>query len=275
LYYNRDYVQSAGPLTGVRVLELGSFIAGPFAGQLLGDYGAEVIKIEAPDEGDPMRRWGITKDGDSLWWPAIARNKRSVATRSPLTGGAQSGAATRPTVRSRARELPAGRLESWGIDYAAMSADNPKLVMVHVSGIGPDRSAIERRPGSAASVRRWAASATRPATPSCRRLAPASASATRWHPCSRGRRRRLGPVRGTRSGQGQEVDVAIYEAVAALMESTLADYELGGVVRARSGSRAAGRVALQRRTRRPTAGRDPHRPATPTPSSPVCAPRWA
>src|SRR5918993_2590085 len=70
---------TAGPLTGVRVLEMGSFIAGPFAGQLLGDYGADVIKIEPPGEGDPMRRWGVTLDGDSLWWPAIARNKRSVA----------------------------------------------------------------------------------------------------------------------------------------------------------------------------------------------------
>src|SRR6202034_3963828 len=69
----------SGPLAGIRVLELGSFIAGPFAGQLLGDYGAEVIKVEAPDGGDPMRRWGLTRDGESLWWAAIARNKKSVA----------------------------------------------------------------------------------------------------------------------------------------------------------------------------------------------------
>src|SRR3546814_10076494 len=68
-----------GPLHGVRVLEMGSFIAGPFAGQLLGDYGADVIKVESPGDGDPMRRWGVTRDGDSLWWPAIARNKRSIA----------------------------------------------------------------------------------------------------------------------------------------------------------------------------------------------------
>src|SRR5690348_192223 len=69
----------AGPLDGIRVLELGSFIAGPFAGQLLGDLGADVIKIEPPDVGDPMRAWGTCIDGRSLWWPAIARNKRSVA----------------------------------------------------------------------------------------------------------------------------------------------------------------------------------------------------
>jgi len=67
-----------GPLAGITVVELGSFIAGPFAGQLLGDYGADVIKIEAPDGGDPMRTWGITHDGHGLWWPTIARNKRSV-----------------------------------------------------------------------------------------------------------------------------------------------------------------------------------------------------
>src|SRR3954463_126194 len=73
-----DDSPSDGPLTGVRVLELGNFIAGPFAGQLLGDYGADVIKVESPGEGDPMRHWGVTRDGDSLWWPTIARNKRSV-----------------------------------------------------------------------------------------------------------------------------------------------------------------------------------------------------
>ena len=69
----------AGPLSGVRVLEMGSFIAGPFAGQLLADYGAEVIKVEPVKGGDPMREWGITHDGESLWWPAIARNKKSIA----------------------------------------------------------------------------------------------------------------------------------------------------------------------------------------------------
>ena len=70
----------SGPLTGIRVLELGSFIAGPFAGQLLGDYGAEVIKIEPPTVGDPMRKWGhCDPNGNSYWWPAIARNKHSVA----------------------------------------------------------------------------------------------------------------------------------------------------------------------------------------------------
>src|SRR5271155_129406 len=71
--------EPSGPLAGIRVLELGNFIAGPFAGQLLGDYGAEVLKVESPGEGDPMRTWGLTREGEGLWWPAIARNKQSVA----------------------------------------------------------------------------------------------------------------------------------------------------------------------------------------------------
>ena len=96
-----------GPLTGVRVLELGSFIAGPFAGQLLGDYGADVIKIEPPGEGDPMRRWGVTRDGDSLWWPAIARNKRSVALDLRQERARDLVAAPGRRVRRGAGELPA------------------------------------------------------------------------------------------------------------------------------------------------------------------------
>src|SRR5450759_1707905 len=71
-------LQHSGPLAGIRILELGSFIAGPFAGQLLGDYGAEVVKVETPGSGDPMRTWGVTHQGDGLWWPVIARNKKSV-----------------------------------------------------------------------------------------------------------------------------------------------------------------------------------------------------
>ena len=107
---------SAGPLAGIRVLELGSFIAGPFVGQLLGDYGAEVIKVESPDEGDPMRRWGVTRDGDSLWWPSIARNKRSVA----LDLRDERSRAVLPMLVARCdvviENFRPGRLAEWGLD---------------------------------------------------------------------------------------------------------------------------------------------------------------
>jgi formyl-CoA transferase len=125
-----------GPLAGTRVLEMGSLIAGPFAGQLLGDYGAEVIKIEPVEDGDPMRRWGKTVDGQSLWWPAIARNKRSVALNLRDPEGQQ-------LVRSLAvrcdiviENFRPGTLGKWGLDYAALSAVNPAIILVHVSGFG-------------------------------------------------------------------------------------------------------------------------------------------
>src|SRR4051794_28639417 len=118
--------EEQGPLAGVRVLELGSFIAGPFSGQLLGDYGAEIIKIE-PGEGDPMRRRGITREGDSLWWPAIGRNKRSV------TLDLRDERA-RVVVRRLAaacdvviENFRPGRLDEWGLGYDVLAAANPAV----------------------------------------------------------------------------------------------------------------------------------------------------
>jgi succinyl-CoA---D-citramalate CoA-transferase len=226
---------ASGPLSGVRVLELGSFIAGPFAGQLLGDYGAEVIKIEAPGDGDPMRRWGVVKDGDSLWWPAIARNKRSVA----IDLRADEGRALIPRLAARCdivvENFRPGRLESWGLDYACLSAQNPKLVLVHVSGFGRTGP----RAGDAGfgsigeamgGIRHTTGHPGLPPTRSGISLGDALAAVFAV----------IGAVSALfdaqRRGRGQEVDVAIYEAVAAMMESTMADFALGGVVRGRSGS---------------------------------------
>src|SRR5436305_13062492 len=116
-----------GPLAGVRVLELGSFIAGPFSGQLLGDYGAEVIKVEPPGEGDPMRRWGVTRNGDSLWWPAIGRNKRSVT----LDLRAERA---RAVVRRLAaacdigiENFRPGRREEWELGYDVLAGANAAI----------------------------------------------------------------------------------------------------------------------------------------------------
>src|SRR3954469_11429248 len=116
-----------GPLTGVRVLELGSFIAGPFAGQLLGDYGADVVKVEPPGAGDPMRAWGVCADGRSLWWPAIARNKRSVAI--DLRTGEGRDLVRRMAVASDVvlENFRPGRLEEWGLGHDALAAENPRL----------------------------------------------------------------------------------------------------------------------------------------------------
>lgn len=224
-----------GPLTGVRVLELGSFIAGPFAGQLLGDYGAEVIKVETPGDGDPMRRWGHTRDGDSLWWPGIARNKKSVT----LDLRRHDGRALVREIASRCdlvvENFRPGRLAEWSLGHADLSARNPKLVTVHISGFGQDGPrATAAGFGSigeaVGGIRHTTGSPDRPPARAGVSLGDALAAL-------------FGVVGGLaafaaaqRTGRGQEVDVAIYEAVLALMESTLADYELAGVVRGRSGA---------------------------------------
>ena len=224
-----------GPLHGIRVLELGSFIAGPFAGQLLGDYGADVIKVEPPDSGDPMRRWGVTKDGDSLWWPAIARNKRSVTLdlRDP---------AARVIVRRLAAECDIvlenfrpGRLQEWDLDYARLATDNPRLVMVHISGFGQTGPrALDAGFGSVGEsmggIRHTTGEPDRP--PSRAGISLGDALAAMFGVIGA----LAAVVRARETGVGQEVDVAIYEAVAALMESSMADYELAGVLRGRSGS---------------------------------------
>ena len=226
---------SHGPLQGVRVLELGSFIAGPFCGQLLGDYGADVLKIEAPGEGDPMRAWGVTLDGDSIWWPTIARNKRSVALdmRDPRAREAvRRIAATCDVVLENFRP---GRLEEWGLGYDELSRDNPALVMVRVSGFGQDGPrAAEAGFGSIGEAMGGIRYTTGyPHLPPTRAGISLGDSVTAMFGVI-GTLAALLSARAT--GLGQVVDVAIYEAVAALMESTMADYELGGVVRSRSGS---------------------------------------
>jgi formyl-CoA transferase/succinyl-CoA--D-citramalate CoA-transferase len=225
----------AGPLDGVRVLEMGSFIAGPFAGQLLGDYGADVIEVEAPGEGDPMRRWGVTLDGDSLWWPTIARNKRSVVLDLRQQQGRELAARLAEQCDVVLENFRPGTLERWGLGYEALSARNPKLVMVHISGFGQTGPLAEQAGfGSVGEamggIRYTTGSPDRPPSRAGISLGDALASVFGVV----GTLAAL--VRARTTGQGQEVDVAIYEAVAALMESTMADYELGGVVRTRSGS---------------------------------------
>ena len=227
-----------GPLSGVRVLEIGNFIAGPFAGQLFGDYGAEVIKVESAD-GDPMRTWGITMHGESLWWPTIARNKRSVVAdlKDPDDlAMVQRLAAECDVLLENFRP---GTLARYGLDHATLSIDNPGIVVTHVSGFGQTgpRSA-EAGFGSigeaVGGIRHTTGDPDRPPARTGVSLGDSLAA--------------LFAVIGTlaalheraTSGRGQEVDVAIYEAVAALMESSMADHEVGGVLRNRSGGALPG-----------------------------------
>ena len=234
-----DAQPRTGPLLGVRVLELGNFIAGPFAGQLFGDYGAEVIKIEAPDGGDPMRRWGVTVDGASLWWPIIARNKRSVV--ADLKNSDDLA-----FVRRLADECDVvlenfrpGVLARFGLDYATLSATNPGIIVAHVSGFGQSGPrATEAGFGSigeaVGGIRHTTGDLDRPPARCGVSLGDSLAA--------------MFAVIGTlaalheraSSGKGQEIDVAIYEAVAALMESSMVDLDVAGVLRNRSGGTLPG-----------------------------------
>lgn len=226
----------SGPLAGIRVLELGSFIAGPFAAQLLGDYGAEVVKVEPPRLGDPMRKWGkCDADGHSYWWPSIARNKRSVAI--DLRGEPGRDVVRRLAVNSDVvlENFTPGRLDDWGLGYRHLSAEHPGLVMTHVSGFGqtgpratdPGFGSIGEAMGGIRHTTGWP---DRQSTRAGVSLGDALAS--------------LFAVIGTMaalnerhvSGRGQEVDVAIYEAVFAIMESTVVDFERTGHIRGRTGS---------------------------------------
>ncbi|MDE2353515.1 MAG: CoA transferase, partial [Betaproteobacteria bacterium] len=131
-----EHSPSAGPLAGLRVLELGQLIAGPFATKTLADLGADVIKVEPPGNGDPLRQWRLLHEGTSVWWEVQSRNKRSVAID-----------LRRPEGQALVRELAAGvdilvenfrpgTLEGWDMSYEALSERNPGLILLRISGFG-------------------------------------------------------------------------------------------------------------------------------------------
>lgn len=227
-----EATEGLGPLEGVRVLELGQLIAGPFCGQLLGDLGAEVIKIEPPGAGDPMREWG---QGLPVWWPVIARNKKCVT----LNLRDAEGQALLKRLVAQADVLienfRPGTMEKWGLGYAELAAVNPRLIMARVSGFG-QTGPYARRAGygsigeAMGGIRYLAGDPDRP--PSRVGLSIGDSLAATFA-C-------VGVLAALhhreRSGRGQVVDSAIYEAVLAMMESTIPEYTEGGTIRERSGA---------------------------------------
>ena len=220
---------ATGPLAGIRVVEMGSLIAGPFCGQLLGDFGADVIKLEDPASGDPMRRWMVDEaTGESLWWPVIARNKRSVTVDLRTPEGQDVARRLIATADVLVENFRPGTLERWGLGYDELSRDNPGLVMTRVTGYGQARPVRQSCRGSARSARRWVGCATSPGTRRPRQAAPGSPSATRsqapsrrsapaWRWCARG-------PDGTRPG-GRHRHL---RGVLAVMEGLVPLYQRGG-----------------------------------------------
>ena len=132
-----SYLKKHGPLSDIRVIEMGSLLAGPFCGQLLGDFGAEVIKIEQPKIGDPMREWGQEKaHGLSLWWPVVARNKKSVTLNARVAEGQEIIKQLVAKSDILVENFRPGTMERWGLGYDELAKINPKLVMIRVTGFG-------------------------------------------------------------------------------------------------------------------------------------------
>jgi formyl-CoA transferase len=230
-----------GPLSGVKVLELGTLIAGPFCSRILAEFGAEVIKVEAPDGGDPLRQWRKLHKDTSLWWYLQARNKKSVTVnlREPegqeivrrLAGGADI----------LVENFRPGTLEKWDLGWEALSGDNPGLVMVRLSGYGQsgpysDRAGFGAIGEAMGGLRYVTGYPDRPPVRVGISLGDAIASLYGAIGALMALRHR------EQGGKGQVVDVALYEAVFSLMESLVPEYDVGGFMRERSGASLPGIV---------------------------------
>jgi len=227
--------EGQGPLAGLRVIEMGSLIAGPFCGQILGDFGAEVIKIEDPGKGDPMRQWGRSlPQGHSPWWPVIGRNKKSVTLDLRTSEGQDAVRRLIAKADVVVENFRPGALEKWGLGYEALSKDHPELILARVSGFG-QTGPYSPRAGYALVGEAMGGLRYIPGEPD---RAPARAGISIGDSLS-GLHAALGVMMALHAvkttGKGQVVDVAIYESVLAVMENLVTEYALTGYVRERSG----------------------------------------
>ncbi|MEH0195717.1 CoA transferase [Caulobacter sp. CCNWLY153] len=226
-------VENTGPLKGLRVVEMGQLIAGPFCGQLLGDMGADVIKIEPPGKGDPMRDWGR---GDyPLWWEVVARNKRTVSANLRVPEGQALARRLIATADILIENFRPGTLEGWGLSPEVLHAENPGLIIVRVSGYGQTGPYADRAGfgGIGEAMGGWRHIVGDPdRAPSRMGISIGDALAATYG-C-------LGALAALRhrdaTGQGQVVDSSLYEAVLQVMESLVPDYKVMGYIRERSGS---------------------------------------
>lgn len=233
-------MHAIGALEGVRVLELGTLIAGPFAGRLLGDMGAEVIKVEAPGAPDPVRTWGQAElDGHHFFWTVHARNKKAVTLDLRRPAGRELFLDLVGKSDIVVENFRPGTLEKWQLGYDVLCAHNPGIILVRVSGYG--QTGPDAHKAGYASVAE-AASGLRhlngfPDGPPPR-LALSLGDSLAGMFAAQGALAAL--YRRGITGQGQVVDVALTESCLAIQESTIPDYDIGGVVRGPSGTRLDG-----------------------------------
>ena len=235
------------PLEGLKVLEMGTLIAGPFCGRLLAEFGAEVIKIETPGEGDPLRKWRKLRDADgdgdptSLWWYAQARNKKSVTVNLREKDGQEIVRKLALGADIIVENFRPGTMEKWHLDYDTLAKDNPKLIMVRLSGYGQtgpykDRVGFGAIGESMGGMRYITGYPDR--APVRVGISIGDSLAAMYGA--------MGALMALHSrhktGLGQVVDVALYEAVFSMMESMLPEFAMTGFVRERSGASLPGIV---------------------------------
>ena len=226
-----------GALADLRVLELGTLLAGPFCGQLLGDMGAEVIKIEPPNQGDPMRLWGRHNEaeGPSLWWPVVSRNKKSITLDLRQSAGQEILKELVAQTDFLVENFRPGTLEKWGLGFDTLRAINPRLIMIRVSGYGHTGPYAHRAGfgaiGEAMGGLRYVVGD--PSSPPSRMGISIGDALAATFAC-------VGALSALhyreRTGRGQMVDSAIYEAVLNMMESLITEFDKAGVIRERTGA---------------------------------------
>jgi formyl-CoA transferase len=231
---------SDAALKGVRVIEMGQLIAGPFAGKTLGEFGADVIKIEAPGAGDPLRNWRMMKDGTSVWWQVQSRNKRSIALDLRSSEGQEIARKLILEADVLIENFRPGTLESWGMSYEVLSELNPGLIMLRISGYGqtgpyrdlPGFGAIGEAMGGLRHL------TGEPGRVPVRCGISIGDTLAALHGA-------IGVLtalyhRKVNGGKGQVIDVALHEAVFNVMESLIPEYSAFGAVREAAGSALPG-----------------------------------
>ncbi|GAB4035465.1 MAG: CoA transferase [Rubrivivax sp.] len=229
-----------GALHGLKVIEMGQLIAGPFVGKTLGDFGADVIKIEPPGSGDPLRQWRLLQDGTSVWWQVQSRNKRSIALDLRRPEGQDIARRLVQQADVLVENFRPGTLEGWGMSYDELSKDNPGLIMLRISGYGqtgpyrdlPGFGAIGEAMGGLRHL------TGEPGRVPVRCGVSIGDTLAALHGT-------IGVLmalvhRKVHGGRGQVIDVALHEAVFNVMESLIPEYSAFGVVREPAGSALPG-----------------------------------
>lgn len=227
-------------LSGIKVLELGQLIAGPFASKTLADFGAEIVKVESPGEGDPLRKWRMLHQGTSVWWQAHSRNKQSICLDLRVKEGQEIARRLALEADVVIENFRPGTLEKWGLGWEALHQANPKLIMLRISGYGQDGPKRDE-PGFAAIGEAMAGLRYITGHPN---EIPVRAGVSLGDTIA-GLHGALGVLlalyeRDARGGEGQMIDVALYESIFNLTESLLPEYSVFGAIRQPAGGALPG-----------------------------------